>query len=94
MKLSQNRYKTLFVDELILCIERNASTQLFEDVVYFRGRQPSVQTLLAFAVGIEAFGDVADAGAVCLVGIGEGKRLKAKCLVVAWSIFECSSCGK
>lgn len=74
MELSEDGDEAVFVGELFLGVERGAGAEFFEDVVAIGQRQLRVLGLLAFAVGVEALGEVADARLLRFGRGGEWER--------------------
>ena len=60
VELAEDGDETLFVGELFFGVERGAGAEFFEDVVEVGERQLRVLGLLAFAMGVEGFGEFAD----------------------------------
>jgi hypothetical protein len=83
----QHADQALLVDGFFLGAERFAAAQFFEHVVHAGQRQRGVGFLLALAVGVELFGEVADAGGLLFGGGGEGEGLEAAGFVVARAVF-------
>ena len=88
MQLAQYGNQTLFVDDFLFGGQRLAGTQLFQHVVYAGQGQLGVLGLLAFAVGVEAFGQVADLCLLLWRGFWEGEGFKAAGVVVAGIIAD------
>ncbi len=76
------------VDVLVLLGEGGAGAKFFKHVVHVSEREPGVELLLTLAVGVEAFGQVAD-GLFLLIGaVGEWEWVEAAGFVVARTIFQ------
>ncbi len=69
--LSEHADEAIVVDFLVLGREGFARTQLFEDVVHPRDRQPRMRRLLLLAVGVEGLAEFADC---LLLGLGRGGK--------------------
>lgn len=63
--------------DLVLGGQRLTGAQFFQHVVDIGQRQLGVLCLLAFAVGVETFGVVADCGLLFGAGVGEGEGFEA-----------------
>ena len=61
VELAEDGDEAVFVGELFFGVERGAGAEFFEDVVEVGEGQLRVLGLLAFAVSVEALGEVADA---------------------------------
>jgi hypothetical protein len=59
VELAEDGDEAVFVSELFFGVERGAGAEFFEDVVEVGEGQLRVLGLLAFAVGVEALGEVA-----------------------------------
>ena len=80
--LAEDGDEALLVDVLFLCGERLAGAELFEDVVHAGHRQLRMQLLLTFAMGVELFAELADAGFVAIRWRREMETSEAIALVV------------
>ena len=79
MELAEDGDEAVFVGELFLGVEKGAGAEFFEDVVEVGQRQLRVLGLLAFAVGVEGFGEVADARLLRFGRGGEWERVTCRC---------------
>lgn len=76
VNLAKDRNEALFVDFLFLLRERLAGAEFFEDVVHAGHGERGMQRLLTFAVGVELFAEVANAGFSYHAGIRRRKCVK------------------
>ena len=87
MQRAQDADQTLGVDVALLRRQRLAGTQLLQHVVHAGQRQARVRGLLGLSVGVELFGEAADAVGerVAQAGVVRWERVgvKALALVVA-----------
>jgi hypothetical protein len=75
--------KPLLMDLPLLFGQGFTCTELLQNVVHIGDREPRMQLLLAFAVGIEPLAEIADAGFLLLCGIGEWEGIEAACFQIA-----------
>lgn len=87
----QDADQTLFVDGFVFGGQGLAAADFVQHVVNAAQSQCRVLDLLAFAVGVELFGEVAEA--VLLLGRGgrEWERFKASRFDVVRTAFQCAS---
>jgi len=67
VQLAQHRDQALLVDHPLLRGQRLAAAQLVQHVVHAGKGEIGVRRLLAFAVGVELFGEVAELGLLLVV---------------------------
>ncbi len=88
MQLAQDGHQPLLMYPPLGLVQRLAGAELGQDIVHVGQRQPWVQRLLPFAVGVQLFGQGADGGALGVAGVGKGEGLEAAGLVVARPILQ------
>ena len=87
----QDADQALFTEGFVLGSQGFAGTELGEDVVEAGQGQRRVLCLLALAVGVELFGEVADAGLLVGRGVREGEGFESGGFDVNRSIFKCAA---
>ena len=79
----QHRHQAVLVDHFLFGGECRAGLQFLQHVIHAGQREIGVLRLLALAMRVELFGEIADAGFQRRINVGKWKRLEASSLVVA-----------
>ncbi|MDO9073399.1 MAG: hypothetical protein Q7U73_09040 [Rubrivivax sp.] len=96
----QHRHQALGVDQLVLRTQRLGAAQFVQHVVHAGEREFGVRGLLRLAVGVELFGQRADAdaggevGAEAGVVVGEGECLETRAIAISGPVLQRAARGE